>query len=113
MWSLFAGVWERLHRFPPRFLQTSKDNLISPFVKSLHCNKVAKSRWITLFISVVWTLWQAYLDSSIDSDYFHLNLVRARYWDEIWKIIRRDKVLAVNPRFNTVKRHTPKIFRKI
>lgn len=113
VWSLFASVWERLHGFPPRFLPTSKDSLIALFAKSPHRNKVAKSRWITLFTSAVWTLWRAYLDSSIDGDHFHPNLVRARYWDEVWKIIRRDKVLAANPRFNTVERHTPEMVRKI
>lgn len=113
VWDLFASVWERLHGHPPRFLPTSKDRLMALFAKCPYRSVAAKSRWITLFTSAVWTLWRAYLDSSIDDDDFHPTQVRVRYWEEIGKIIRRDKILAMSPRFNTVKRHSPEIFRQI
>lgn len=113
VWSLFSKIWERLHGYPPEFLPTSKDSLIALFAKCPYRSKAPKSRWITLFTAAVWILWRAYLDSSIDGDDFHPNLVRVRYWEEIGKIIMRDKVLAMNPRFNTIERNTPGMFRKI
>lgn len=112
VWDLFGKVWERLHGRPPRFLPTSKDSLIAIFAKSPY-RGVAKSRWITLFTAAVWILWRAYLDSSIDGDDFHPTLVRVRYWEEIGKIIRRDKVIAMSPRYSAAKNHSPEMFRKI
>lgn len=113
VWNLFSRVWERLNGRPPKFLPNSKNSLIALFAKCPYRSEAPKSRWITLFTAAVWILWRAYLDSSIDGDDFHPTLVRVRYWEEIAKIIRRDKVLAMNPRFNTTGKHTPKMFRKI
>lgn len=112
VWDLFGKVWERLHGRPPRFLPTSKDSLVAIFAKSPY-RGAAKSRWITLFTAAVWILWRAYLDSSIDGDHFHPTRVRVRYWEEIGKIIRRDKVIAMSPRYNTVERYSPEAFRRI
>lgn len=113
VWNLFAEVWVRLHGQPPKFLPNSKDSLIALFAKCPYKSQAPKSRWITLFTAAVWILWRAYLDSSIDGDDFHPTLVRVRYWEEIAKIIRRDKVMAINPRYNRSKNHTPDMFRKI
>lgn len=113
VWNLFAKIWERLHKYPPKFMPVCKNSLIALFAKCPYKSKAPKSRWITLFTAAIWILWRAYLDSSIDNDDFHPILVRVRYWEEIGKIIRRDKVLAMNPRYNKAGKHTPEMFRKI
>lgn len=113
VWKLFASVWERLHGAPPKFLPRCKDSMVALFARCPYRTGAPKSRWITLFTAAVWILWRAYLDSSIDGDHFNPRLVRARYWEEIGKIIKRDKMLAMNPRYNTAKKNTPEMFRKI
>jgi hypothetical protein len=106
VWDLFNSVWTRLYGWSPRFLPTSRDTLIALFAKCPYSRAADKSRWIILYTAAVWTLWRAYLDSSIDDAEFHPIKVRVRYWEELKKIIIRDKVLAMHPRYQDGRRHS-------
>lgn len=111
VWDLFGSVWEVLQGEKPRFLPSSRDTLIALFAKS-HWSVAGKRRWIMLYTSAVWEVWRAYLDSSIDDAEFHPTQVRVRYWDELCKIIRREKILALNPRYQAIGRHSEELFER-
>lgn len=79
VWDLFSSVWEVLQGGKPKSLPSSRDTLIALFAKCPYRSVAGKRRWIMLYTSAVWTLWRAYLDSSIDDAEFHPTQVRERY----------------------------------
>lgn len=113
VWDLFGGVWTRLTGHRPKILPTSKDTLIAMFARAPYQSKAAKVWWIILFTAAVWMLWRSYLDASIDGAPFNPVQVRVRYWEELCKIVWREKVLAVSPRYHTEYRHSLRGFKAI